>query len=65
MTIITVGSHIERARYVFGSCLGDFVDVAVIGESHFGPSWRYVAHDVVYQSAAFLKAIFVTPGCAG
>ena len=61
--VITVGFHVERARYIFEGCLDESISVAVTGRPQPGATPDVYVRQTLYQSGGFLKAAFVTKGC--
>lgn len=62
--VITMDAHIERARFIFAQCLGDKVNVAFPGQPDNNLGMRHTLYNFAYQTIAWAKAVFVTPGCA-
>lgn len=64
IVVITMDAHIERARFIFAQCLGDDVKVAFPGQPDNSLDLRHTLYNFAYQTVAWAKAIFITPGCA-
>jgi hypothetical protein len=63
VVVITMDAHIERARFIFQNCV-DGVEVLFPAEPEPDYSFERLAHQFAYQTGAWAKAVFVTPGCA-
>lgn len=63
VVVITMDAHIERARYIFDGCVGD-LDVRFPAPPSPNRDIGHVLYQFAYQTFAFAKAVFVTPGCA-
>lgn len=63
VVVITVDAHVERARFIFDGCVGDDASMLVTGQPPPNAGLRFYTHHLLYQSGAFVKAIFITPGC--
>ncbi|GGH41114.1 YdcF family protein [Microbacterium album] len=61
--VITMDSHIERSRFIFNNCVGDDLEVDVTGRRNPSEDLEFLVWQFFYQTFAFAKAVFVTPGC--
>lgn len=59
MTVVTSEYHAFRTRYIFEQCLGDEVDVNIVFPEAELSTARWGFH-LVYENAAFLKAVWQT-----
>lgn len=59
LTVVTSEYHAFRTRYIFEQCLGDEVDVNVVFPEAELSTTRWGFH-LVYENAAFLKAVWQT-----
>lgn len=59
LTVVTSEYHAFRTRYIFEQCLGDGVDVNIVFPEAELSTARWGFH-LVYENAAFLKAVWQT-----
>lgn len=59
LTVVTTREHAFRAHYIFEQCVGDDVEVNLVHSDADLSVGQWVSH-IVYENAAFIKALWQT-----